>query len=131
MNPPDRTKTLDELEPPAWGEPESDSYLVTTCHRLRSKPIGEFSVEDLRVMIGQGIGLEWLIPLALERLDEDPLAEGDFYPGDLLACVLGVEDDFWAQRSESRDRVRASLMRLGEVPDELSESVARFIEGTR
>jgi hypothetical protein len=41
-------KTLDELEGVVWGEPTFDSYLVTTCHRLRTKPVDEFSVEDLR-----------------------------------------------------------------------------------
>ena len=57
-------KTLDELEGVAWGEPTFDSYLVTTCHRLRTKPVDEFSVEDLRIMIGQQIGLPHLVPLA-------------------------------------------------------------------
>ena len=33
--PPSRTNTLDELDPSAWGEPEFNSHLVTTCHRLR------------------------------------------------------------------------------------------------
>ena len=38
----DRTKTLDELDPPAWGPPTYSSYLVTTCHRLSAKPLNEF-----------------------------------------------------------------------------------------
>jgi len=47
------------------------------------------------VLIGQNIGLRWLIPLALERLIEDPLAEGDFFPGDLLCAVLRADEDYW------------------------------------
>lgn len=90
----DRSRTLDELDPPVWGEPTYDSYLVTTCHRLRRKPLTEFSTEDLRIMIGQGIGLRWLVPLALEVLEKDPLAAGDFYSGDLLAAVLRVGPGF-------------------------------------
>jgi hypothetical protein len=52
---PDRTKSLDELDPPAWREPTHDSYLVRTCHRLRTKPLDDFTAADLGVMIGQEI----------------------------------------------------------------------------
>ncbi len=84
-------KTLDELEGFTWGEPTFGSYLVTTCHRLRTKPVGEFTVEDLRIMVGQGVGLSHLVPQAVAALERDPLAEGDYYPGDLLASVVGAE----------------------------------------
>jgi hypothetical protein len=131
MNDPiDRTKTLNELDPPAWGEPEFDSYLVTTCHRLRRKPIDEFTVEDLRIMIGQGIGLDWLVPLALEVLEQDPLSEGDFYPGDLLGSVLQVPGELWSRKREWRDRVKAVLDDLTEAPEELSDAVEAFREHT-
>ena len=88
-------KTLDQLEGVVWGEPTYDSHLVTTCHRLRTKPIDEFSVEDLRIMIGQQISLPHLVPLAVAALERDPLAEGDDYPGDLLANVIGARE--WLQ----------------------------------
>ncbi len=44
--------TLDQLESVVWGESTFDSYLVKTCHRLRTKPVDEFTVEDFRIMIG-------------------------------------------------------------------------------
>ena len=68
-----RKQNLDQLENFEWGPPTFDSSLVRTCHRLRQMPIGEFSVEDLRIMIGQNIGLMFLVPLALEKLADDPL----------------------------------------------------------
>src|SRR6516165_7980740 len=83
----DRQKSLQELEQDNWGEPPYSSYLVTTIHRLRRKPLAEFTTEDLRIMIGQRISLTFLIPLALERLEDQPLAGGDFYPGDLLHAM--------------------------------------------
>lgn len=46
-------------------------------------------------MIGQNIGLKFLIPLALEKLRQDILAEGDYYEGDLLKAVLTSEIEFW------------------------------------
>src|SRR5436190_23899188 len=91
----DRNKSLQQLEGQDWGNPTSDSYLVTECHRLRRVPLRDFTVEDLRITIGQNIGLEHLVPLALERLQDNPFAEGDYYPGDLLVSLLGAEMRFW------------------------------------
>jgi hypothetical protein len=129
-DPVDTSKTLDELDPPAWGKPSYDSALVTTCHRLRKKPIGEFSVEDLRIMIGQGIGLRWLIPVALRLLERDPLSEGDFYPGDLLVSVLRIDREFWAHEPEWHERVINLLDRLEEVPKEVNDAAALFRKKT-
>ena len=42
-------------------------------------------------MIGQDI----LNPLAIEVLQENPFAEGDYYRGDLLSVVMQVEPGFW------------------------------------
>jgi hypothetical protein len=89
------SKTITELEANDWGEPEHDSRLVTTIHKLRHKPIGEFTVKDLRITIGQSVGLRHLVPLAVNHLQSEPLAEGDFYPGDLLCNVISIDNAFW------------------------------------
>jgi CDI immunity proteins len=122
----DRTKTLDQLDPPAWGEPDFHSHLVRTCHALRRKPIREFVVEDLRIMIGQEIGLPWLVPLALEVLEQNPLAEGDYYPGDLLRSVLTVDSAFWSREWEWRDQLKAVFKRLKDVPNEVKDALEAF-----
>jgi hypothetical protein len=108
----DRTKTLQELEGQDWGEPTFGSSLVTTCHRLRRKRLDDFNVEDLRIMIGQKIGLPFLVPIALERLAVDPLVDGDFYPGDLLAMVLQVDDAFWNAHHDLCDQIRPIVRRV-------------------
>lgn len=46
-------------------------------------------------MIGQNIGLKYLIPLALAELEKNILAAGDFYEGDLLKAVLTCNQEFW------------------------------------
>jgi hypothetical protein len=119
----DRNKSLQEIEGEDWSEPSFDSYLVTTIHRLRRKPFNEFTTEDLRIMIGQGIGLPYLIPMALERLSENPLAGGDFYPGDLLKSVLSVETEFWKKHSTLWRKMNEIL---GEV-ESLQETIEKDI----
>jgi len=95
------TLCLDILDPPAWSaELEYDSFLVRRVHELRLKPVGDFTVEDLRIMIGQQISLEQLVPRAIKRLVADPLAEADLYPGDLLAVVLRAKADYWERHPE-------------------------------
>lgn len=48
-------------------------------------------------MIGQDLGLAYLLPLALEVLRDDPMAEGDTYEGDLLSAVLTRSPTIWQQ----------------------------------
>ena len=79
--------TLEQLESDVWAEPDFNSHLVTTCHHLRKKRLGDFSVEEIRIMLGQSIGAEYLLPKAVEILRENPFAEGDFFEGDLLVAV--------------------------------------------
>jgi hypothetical protein len=96
-----KNKSLENLEKDIWNEPEYSSHLVTTCHKLRKKQLKDFDIEDLRIMVGQNIGLNFLIPLAIEELKQNILAEGDFYAGDLLNSVLTSETIYWKREKEN------------------------------
>ena len=95
----DSAQTLEQLEDDFWKEPVHSSSLVRACHSLRKRPLREFTAADLRIMISQNIGLLYLLPLALHRLEQSPMLEAYYYPGDLLWAVTAVEEDFWAQNS--------------------------------
>jgi CDI immunity proteins len=56
-------------------------------------------------MIGQNIGLKYLVPLALEHLRKDPLAKRDFYPGGLLKMVLTADPNFWRDHPQWRKEI--------------------------
>jgi|688.fasta_scaffold997157_2 hypothetical protein len=92
-----RQKSLESLEKKTWPALSADegSYLIKTCNSLRKKQLQDFTTEDLRIMIGQEIGLYFLMPLAIETLTNDLFAEGDMYEGDLLKNVLEVDTKFW------------------------------------
>ena len=92
---PDTDLNLEQIENDYWGEPGYPSYLVTTCHALRKKPLKDFTVEDLRILIGQNLSLDILLPLAVEKLKQNILAEGHMYPGDLLQMVLDSDHTYW------------------------------------
>lgn len=97
------TKTLESLEKNIWPPINSsqESYLVNTTHALRKKQLKDFSIEDLRIMIGQDIGLKFLVPFAISILQNNILAEGDYYEGDLLKSVLTSDKNYWANSKEN------------------------------
>ncbi len=119
-------RTLDELDPPSWEPPEYDLHLVTETHALRKKPLAEFTVEDLRIMIGQQISLRHLVPIAIELLDENPLVEGDYYPGDLLQAVLRIDEEYWRVNREQWETVAAIAESFAFAQRELSEVLQAF-----
>jgi hypothetical protein len=88
--------SLEQLENDFWkNEEEFPSGLVERCYQYRKIPLKDLAVEQLRILIGQNIGLQFLIPLAYEKLKENITAEGDTYPGDLLNAVVRSEKEFW------------------------------------
>lgn len=101
----DYSKSLEQLENDYWDEPTYDSYVVTTCHSMRKKPLNEVTVE-LRLVIGQGFSLDYLMPMAIELLKLDILTEGDLYEGDLLANVISKNTfDYWTINKKDWDLI--------------------------
>lgn len=93
--------SLQQLESKDWGDPDTaPTALIKRCIQLTKISVTDFSIEDLRVMIGQGFGLIYLIPLAIEKLQENILAEGDLFPGDLLSSMLKVDKSFWDENKQ-------------------------------
>jgi hypothetical protein len=120
--------SIEELEGERWPEPDIDSHLVRECNRLRRLQLRLFTVENLRIMLGQDIGSRYLVPIALEHLEADPFVAGDFYPGDLLCSVLSLPREFWSANPELRTRVAALASRaigLASANDEIPEKAIR------
>jgi len=132
---PIRDQTLQELEGKDLGDPPYNSHLVTEIHRLHRVPLKQFRIEDLRLMIGQGLGLPYLVPMALDHLEEHPFARGDFYRGDLLKNVAILPETFWLSHPHLRPRLIEALQRavervhkidtLDELPEVLRDALTR------
>jgi len=126
--------TLDQLDPPAWGPaPQDASSLVRRVHALRTVPLSELGIDDLRVLVAQDVARETLVPIAVDMLRGRPLLEGDLYPGDLLLAVLRVPEAHWSAHPEQLAALRECLARLDQEDpaypvlgdDELKTAVAR------
>ena len=125
---PDTNKSLSQLLGALTTDTTGSSALVTTGLTLYEKPLKDFTVENLRVMIGQSIGLEFLIPLAIEVLEQNPFAEGDYYPGDLLSMVMQVEPNFWRTHQDLYWSVSEIVAGLSTIMKNLTDAIHRFDE---
>ena len=114
-------KSLEDLDGRPWGDPPADATgLIERVHRLRTVKLRDLSEEDVSTLLGQQEGADWLVPLALDRLADDPLA-GDWYPGQLLASVL-QNRGHWARFPNDLLRlhsIRSGLIKLREDVDKL------------
>jgi len=117
--------SLQEIEGDDWGDPPADATrLVRTAHQLRRTPLGELDAEDLRLLISQKIGLDVLVPRTLTMLEQNPLLEGDFYPGDVLATTLKIPPSYWSANPGQLTRIRHIVASL-DSPD-LEPDLAAF-----
>ncbi|WP_327333116.1 contact-dependent growth inhibition system immunity protein [Streptomyces anulatus] len=127
-HPLNRDRSLEELERDRWPAPTvDDTRLVTTAHALRRRPIGELTVEDMRLLIGQDIGLPYLLPLAVEVLRENPMAEGHMYEGDLLSAVLTRNPSVWVEFPKLGRELRGIVSKLTGLPTDLQRKIERFL----
>lgn len=109
--------SLQEIEGDDWGDPPADATrLVRTAHQLRRTPLDELEAEDLRLLISQKIGLDVLVPRTLTLLEQNPLLEGDFYPGDVLAATLKIPSSYWSANPSQLTRIKHIIASL-DSPD--------------
>jgi CDI immunity proteins len=117
---PRRSRTLEELDGDRWGDPADDATgLMRDCYRLRTVPVAALTLDDLRLLLSQRIGAEWLIPVALGRLAEASMV-GEPNPGDLLRAVLRVGPVYWADHPDQALRLWAVRAALEELRSDVS-----------
>ncbi|MGV9313610.1 contact-dependent growth inhibition system immunity protein [Streptomyces sp. NPDC003691] len=125
--PVNRDRSLEDLERDRWPDPSgTETRLMATVRELRRKPLAALTVEDLRLLIGQDLGLAHLLPMAVDVLRTDPLAEGDLYEGDLLAAVLTRSAEVWREFPELGRDIRQIVSGLASMPSALKREAERF-----
>ncbi|WP_230396229.1 contact-dependent growth inhibition system immunity protein [Streptomyces blattellae] len=126
----DRTKSLEQLEGERWGDPPADSTsLVRTIYEWRRRPIGTLEPHELARLIGQNVGLRWLLPLGVEILREEAIgqAAGGFLDGDLLYAVVTRSPDVWTADPELGRQLKTTVSMLTELSRYLKQEVETFL----
>ncbi|HLO56874.1 MAG TPA: contact-dependent growth inhibition system immunity protein [Saprospiraceae bacterium] len=57
--------------------------------------LNEYTSDDIRFMILQGLGLAYLLPIGLNILKENLLIETSYYEGDLLSAIIKIDKTYW------------------------------------
>ncbi|MEV8460389.1 MULTISPECIES: contact-dependent growth inhibition system immunity protein [Streptomyces] len=125
----DKEKSVEELEGDRWPDPPPDSTnLVLSVHALRRRPIKDLAVEDLCRLIGQDVGLQWLMPVALDLLRETAPQESKtgWYDDDLLTAVLTRKGSLWRSRPEFARHLDGTVRILTDLSPYVQREVQSF-----
>ena len=90
-------KSIEELSGISLGEDNYGSYVVGTATKAVKKPVGELSAEEIRLLIGQRIGVKYLLHRAVLILDKEPLIMTSVFMGDLMMELLRLETEEWSE----------------------------------
>lgn len=95
---------------------EGDYPLVRRVLAACRKPVCELDADEIRLLIGQDMGIEDLMPLALDILENDPFAEATSDNYALLRMCLKVDAAYWREQPAHRPRLEEIAMRVVREP---------------
>lgn len=124
----DKAKSLQDLEG-VWPEPSRDSTgLVKSIHLLRKRPIGALASDEIARLLAQNIGLEWLMPLAVQILRDTIPATTDnwWYDNELLHAVITRDRSYWVRLPELARFMGETIKMLPEVSEYLRDDIDAF-----
>ena len=105
-----RHKSVKQLDTANWKTPATfETGLVKRCYEYVNIPIKDLTIEQLRTLITQKIGVPFILDETIDRLSENILAEGDFYLGDLLEATVNLGNDLWTKYPNQKKQL-ASLI---------------------
>jgi hypothetical protein len=93
---------------------------------VATSPKSQLSVEDLRLLISREQSLSRYVPQAIDLLESNPLAEGDYYAGDLLHAVLDVDVSYWREHRDQWERVDEIVETYAFARSRLNAAVQAF-----
>ncbi|MGG4497658.1 contact-dependent growth inhibition system immunity protein [Brevibacillus reuszeri] len=106
---------------------------------ILKEKLKDLSDGDIAKLIRQSCHLTYIIPEALYRLLQNPIA-GELYDAEILICMTEVNEQFWEKNDKVTSDVREFLIKIkegciaipriqviiDEEPEEISEIVDQF-----
>lgn len=123
-------KSIEQLENNYWKkESEFPTNLIEKCWEYRKIKLSELTIEQIRLLISQKIGIEFLIGIALKKLELNIIAEGNLYEGDLLDSVSKIPLEFWKKNKIEFEKLKIIIEKNKEkIKIELGEKELKRIE---
>lgn len=101
--------------------------LVVRCEAALSAPLKDLDAGQICLLINQDAGREYVLPLAIDILRENPLVEASNYRGDLLAACLRLDPAFWADHRDMWVDLFQILEELKSTIDDLKPDWDHFV----
>jgi hypothetical protein len=74
-----------------WVDPQFGSGLIDRCRRAWNKPLCDLTNEELATFLRQKIAVEYILPIAMSRLENHIDNDNEMYDGELKAAVEYVK----------------------------------------
>lgn len=127
----DYKKTLNQLEGKDWGSaPNNAPPYVKEIYQLRSIPLVRLTAGDLTLLVRQNIGVEYILPLAIELLRKDPLILGRDVCGDLLSSVLRINNKYYNENHLFKQQVKKILEQVPNAMRKLDDIDRKYAKET-
>ena len=78
-------------------------------HNAAQRPIAAASLEEVLAALVHGWCLGAVVPIALARVERDPLVRASQFDGDLMRGLMEVPGAFWGRHPRLYDRYREAL----------------------
>jgi hypothetical protein len=73
------------------------------------RPIAAASLDEVLTALVHGWCLGAVVPIALARVERDPLTSAGYFDGDLMRGLMEVPGAFWGRHPRLYDRYREAL----------------------
>jgi CDI immunity proteins len=100
--------------------------LVEKVNAALDVPLKDLKWPQVRLLIGQNIGLEFLMPWAIGAVTKRPLYCAELYDGDLLVTCLRVERDYWIAHMDQWHAMSSVLGQLDSAMKHIGDARGRF-----
>ncbi len=103
--------------------------LAERCNEALDLPLKDLNWKQIRMLIGQDIGLVYLMPWAIDCLKKRPLCCVEFYPGDLMVACLQIKREYWADNLGQWHELSSVLGDLDSAMTSIGEVRMQFEHG--
>lgn len=102
----DPTKTLEDLTGLRVGDPDvAETPLIKWIIRSWKKPLCDLSDDEIGRLVVQRDGFPYILDLVWPKLENDPLFDGGYYPGDVLSSLIKCDPQIWGARPNYQARL--------------------------
>lgn len=98
-------KSLDDLENIKLDSSDPRDSLFRKISSVRNKKLRDLTVEDLALLLRQEISLNFIVPICIDRLNNNILAETERTGDYLITYLIKVSKDFWIKNKDLHSQV--------------------------